>query len=71
MNTLIASVDTLYILKDVIPLFEAAMNKLHGSNIKAEAHKLVDSLSDNATWEDLRQKVCAIELGLADLEAEG
>lgn len=40
--------------------------------IKEEAHRLVDNLSDQATWEDLMQEIYirqAIEAGLADSEA--
>ena len=39
---------------------------------KKEAHKLVDSLPKNATWEDLIREVYvreAIERGLADVKA--
>jgi len=38
-------------------------------NIKVEAHALVESLSDEASWDDLMQKIYvrqAIESGLAD-----
>ncbi len=40
-------------------------------NIKAEAHLLVDQLSDEATWEDLMYRIYvrqAIESGLQDVE---
>ena len=40
-------------------------------NIKAEAHLLVDQLSDEATWEDLMYHIYvrqAIESGLRDVE---
>ncbi|MDZ7803472.1 hypothetical protein [Thiohalophilus sp.] len=40
--------------------------------IKEEAHRLVDNLSEQATWEDLMQEIYirqAIESGLADSEA--
>ncbi len=40
-------------------------------NIKAEAHLLVDQLSDEATWEDLMYRIYvrqAIESGLRDVE---
>jgi len=39
---------------------------------KEEAHKLVDRLPDNATWDDLMQQIYireAIERGLADSQA--
>lgn len=39
------------------------------SGIKAEAHKLIESLRDNATWEDLMDSIHvrqAIERGLED-----
>ncbi len=40
-------------------------------NIKAEAHILVDQLSDEATWEDLMYRIYvrqAVESGLRDVE---
>lgn len=42
------------------------------SNVKQEAHYLVENLSENATWEDLMYKIYvrqAIESGLKDSEA--
>lgn len=42
------------------------------ANIKQEAHRLVENLPDNATWEDLMREIYvrqAIEAGLADSEA--
>lgn len=42
------------------------------SNLKQEAHRLVNDLPDNATWDDLMYRiyVCkALEVGLADSEA--
>lgn len=39
---------------------------------KEDAHKLIDQLGANATWDDLMQEVFireTIELGLADSEA--
>ena len=39
---------------------------------KAEAHKLVDRLPDNATWDDLMHEIYvreAIDRGLADSQA--
>ena len=42
------------------------------SKIKEEAHALVEKLSENATWDDLMEKIYvrqAIERGLADSEA--
>jgi len=39
---------------------------------KEEAHKLVDRLPTNATWDDLMHEICvreAIERGLADSRA--
>ena len=41
-------------------------------NIKEEAHRLVDKLSEDATWDDLRYQIYLrqnIEAGLADSEA--
>lgn len=41
------------------------------SNIKDEAHRLVEKLPDNATWDDLMYEIYirkAIETGLADSE---
>ncbi|OZB75668.1 MAG: hypothetical protein B7X37_01380 [Halothiobacillus sp. 14-55-98] len=40
---------------------------------KEEAHRLVDQLSDNATWDDLMHEIYvreAIEKGLEDSKAE-
>ena len=41
-------------------------------NIKAEAHRLVDNLSDSASWDDLAYEVYvrqAIDAGLVDADA--
>jgi predicted transcriptional regulator len=41
-------------------------------NIKPEAHRLIDTLRENAGWDDLMYEVYvrqAIEAGLADVEA--
>jgi predicted transcriptional regulator len=41
-------------------------------NIKPDAHQLVESLSESATWDDLAYEVyvrASIEAGLADAEA--
>lgn len=41
-------------------------------NIKPEARRLVESLSDSATWDDLAYEVYvrqAVEAGLADADA--
>ena len=45
---------------------------MHATNIKEAAHRLVDQLSEDATWDDLMRKAYerqAIEAGLADSEA--
>jgi lipase chaperone LimK len=42
-------------------------------NIKEEARRLVDNLSDDSTWEDLMYQIyvrTSIEAGLADSEAD-
>lgn len=42
------------------------------THIKDEAHKLIESLPDDATWEDLTRLVLEqqlIEEGIADIEA--
>ena len=42
------------------------------ANIKEEARRLVDSLPDDSTWEDLMYEIYvreAVEKGLADAEA--
>ena len=42
------------------------------NSIKQEAHRLVKSLPDDATWEDLMYHIYvrqAIETGIADIEA--
>jgi hypothetical protein len=41
--------------------------------IKEEAHKIIDRMPANATWDDLMHEIYvreAIELGLADSKAE-
>ena len=45
---------------------------MHATNIKEAAHRLVDQLSEDATWDDLMRQAYerqAIEAGLADSEA--
>ena len=45
---------------------------MHTTNIKEAAHRLVEQLPDDATWDDLMRKAYeqqAIESGLADSEA--
>jgi len=42
------------------------------TNIKQEAHRLIEQLPENATWDDLMYEIYvrqAIEAGLADREA--
>ena len=42
------------------------------TNVKQEAHRLVDQLAEDATWEDLMYQIYvrqAIESGLADVAA--
>ena len=46
---------------------------MEATNIKQEAHRLVENLPENATWDDLMYEIYvrqAIEAGLADSEAE-
>ena len=45
---------------------------MHNSNIKEEAHRLLEDLPEGATWDDLMCKIYiyqAIEAGLKDSEA--
>lgn len=45
---------------------------MQNTNIKQEAHRLIEKLPDNATWDNLMYEVYvrqAIEAGLADSEA--
>ena len=45
---------------------------MHNSNIKEEAHRLLDDLPESATWDELMYKIYvrqAIEAGLEDSEA--
>lgn len=45
---------------------------MHNSDIKEEAHRLLDDLPKSATWDDLMYKIYvrqAIEAGLEDSEA--
>ena len=42
------------------------------TNIKEKAHRLIDKLPENATWDDLMYEIYvrqAIEAGIADSEA--
>lgn len=51
-------------------LGESAMSA--PSNVKSEAHRIVDQLPDNASWEDLVYQIYvrqSIEAGLRDAEA--
>jgi predicted transcriptional regulator len=44
---------------------------MNSSNLKEEAHRLVEQLSDTATWDDLMYEIYvrqAIEAGLRDSE---
>jgi len=44
---------------------------MSSTNVKQEAHRLVDNLPENATWDDLMYEIYvrqAIEAGLADSE---
>ncbi len=45
---------------------------MHTESVKQQAHRLLDKLPDNATWEDLMYRiyVCqAIEAGIKDSDA--
>jgi predicted transcriptional regulator len=45
---------------------------MRSTNLKEEAHRLVENLPENATWDDLMCEIYvrqAIEAGLADSEA--
>ena len=45
---------------------------MNATNFKEAAHRLVDTLPDNATWDDVMRKAYerqAIESGIADSEA--
>jgi len=45
---------------------------MHNSNIKEEAHRLLEDLPKSATWDDLMYKIYvrqAIERGLEDSDA--
>ncbi|TET24853.1 MAG: hypothetical protein E3J76_02305 [Candidatus Aminicenantes bacterium] len=45
---------------------------MHNSNIKEEAHRLLDDLPESATWDELMYKIYvrqAIEAGLEDSDA--
>jgi predicted transcriptional regulator len=44
---------------------------MDSTNLKSEAHRLVEALSDTATWDDLMYEIYvrqAIEAGLSDSE---
>lgn len=46
---------------------------MQSTNIKQEAHRLVELLPEDATWDDIMNKIYvrqAIEAGLADSNAE-
>jgi predicted transcriptional regulator len=45
---------------------------MSSTNVKQEARRLIENLSENATWDDLMYEIYvrqAIEAGLADSEA--
>lgn len=45
---------------------------MQSSSVKSEAHRLVDNLSDESSWDDLMKEIYvrqAIESGLADSRA--
>ncbi len=45
--------------------------KTRTDSIKTEAHRIVDSLPDGATWEDLMERLCvreAVEQGYRESE---
>ena len=45
---------------------------MSATNVKQEAHRLVDNLPENATWDDLMYEIYirqTIEAGFADSEA--
>jgi hypothetical protein len=51
---------------------ERSMQEQSGRRIKEQAHRLVDELADDATWEDLMYSIYvrqAIEDGVRDSEA--
>jgi len=56
-----------------IDLFESfGMSISPGTDIKADAHRLIDSLPQNATWDDIMQRIYVrqcIESGLEDAKA--
>ncbi|MFN0147585.1 MAG: hypothetical protein ACKVT1_13810 [Dehalococcoidia bacterium] len=48
------------------------MTSVEATRLKDEAHRLVDNLDDDATWDDLMYAIylrLKIEAGLADAEA--
>ena len=48
------------------------LDDMHSANIKEEAHRVIDRLPDDATWDDLVYEMAVrreIELGLADSRA--
>ena len=56
-----------------IDLFESlGMSIPAGTDVKADAHRLIDSLPQNATWDDIMQRIYVrqcIESGLEDAKA--
>ena len=48
------------------------MSDQPAADIKAEAHRLIDSLPANASWDDLMEQVylrCCIEAGLTEVRS--
>jgi hypothetical protein len=50
---------------------EMTMANIPADDIKAEAHELIDTLPENATWDDVMYRIYVrqcIEAGLSDVE---
>ena len=49
------------------------MSESQPNGLKADAHRMIDSLPDDATWDDVMYRVYVrqrIEAGIADADAE-
>jgi hypothetical protein len=53
----------------IVLLFQAEDSAMTPTNVKDEAHRLIEQLPDDATWEDLQYQIYfrqAVEAGLKD-----
>jgi len=47
------------------------MSEIHSSDIKSQAHRLIDALPDDATWEDVMYRIYVrqcVDAGIQDAQ---